>query len=70
MAPSMGIWKITRYLAAVILLGMAGIAAYLWRYTSRETEPVLHPINQEYVNYSHIPQKAAGLHLEPFSFTG
>lgn len=66
----MGIWKITRLLAFLILLGIAVGAACLWYYISRETEPVLRPINQEYVNYSHVPQKAAGLYLEPFSFTG
>lgn len=64
------LWKITRLLALVILLGMAGVGVYIWQYIARETDPVLCPINQEYVNYTHIPLQAAGLHLETFSFTG
>lgn len=56
-------------LLAVVLTAM-GFALWLWNRSKELTEPVLQPINQSYVGYSHVPNKALGLKLETFQFKG
>lgn len=64
----------TRYTFRILLLLLlAGAASYGVRtyfYINDLAQPVLTPINQAYTGYANLPKKAAGLHLDPFTFTG
>lgn len=56
-------------LIAAVPAAIAG-GVWVWNLTCGLTAPVLIPINQSYVGFSHIPNKAPGLKLEPFEFKG
>ncbi len=59
-----------RFVFIAVFVTAIGFALWLWKHTNELTSPVLQPINQSYVGYSHIPNKALGLKLETFEFQG
>ncbi len=56
-------------LIAVVVTAIC-FSLWLWKHTRELTAPVLQPINQSYVGFSHVPNKAMGLKLETFEFKG
>lgn len=66
----MSIRKISLCLLLLFLLGLAAGGVYLWSYITREAEPVLQPLSQEFDNTSQVPDKARGLKLTPLEVTG
>ena len=62
--------KILRCLLLVPLLGALAGGVYMYFYVNELAQPVLTPVNQSYAGYSHVPRKAMGLRLEPFTFVG
>ncbi|MGN0868750.1 MAG: hypothetical protein ACI4O9_04400 [Akkermansia sp.] len=56
------------FLALPLAAAGAGIA--LWNEVDDLTQPILVPTNASYRGSSVLPKKAAGLRLEPFTFTG
>ena len=59
-----------RLLLVACILSAIGFAFWLWDHTEELTAPVLQPINQSYVGYSNVPNKAMGLKLDTFEFKG
>ena len=55
---------------AAVLLGLAGGGVYLWFKVDDWVQPVLYPINQDYVGYSTVPEKVPGLRLTPLECKG
>lgn len=59
-----------RFILFAVVLTAIGFAMWLWNHTKDLTAPVLQPINQSYVGYSHVPNKVLGMKLETFEFKG
>lgn len=60
-----------RNLMLLLLLAAAGYGGVsLWNYAEELAQPILVPTNPSYRGFSTLPKKAAGLKLEPFTFTG
>lgn len=59
-----------RILLIAVFLTAIGVALWLWKQTLQLTAPVLQPVNQSYVGYSHVPKKSLGLRLDTFEFQG
>ncbi len=66
----MGLSRFSRFLLLTGLLGTGAGALWLWNYVDDLTHPILVPVNPSYEGFTQLPQKAAGLQLEPFSFKG
>ncbi len=62
--------RLPRFLFCSALLGAGALGVWLWNYVDDMTAPLLVPVNPSYSGVANVPQKAPGLHLEPFSFTG
>lgn len=54
----------------LLLLLAGGGCVRLWFYIEEELQPILVPVNQAYSDYSNLPKKVLGLHLNPFVFKG
>ncbi len=66
----MSLPRLSRFLLLTGLLGAGAGAVWLWNYVDDLTNPILVPVNPSYEGVSPLPQRAPGLVLDPFSFTG
>ena len=53
-----------------MLLGAAGVAAWLWWHVDSQARRILLPGNPLYSGYNDLPDKAQGVVLQPFTVTG
>ncbi len=66
----MRFFRLSRFLFFSALLGAGVGGVWLWNYVDDMTAPLLVPVNPSYAGVASVPNKAPGLHLEPFAFTG
>ncbi len=66
----MSFFRFSRLLSLSALLGAVVGGVWLWNYVDDMTVPLLVPVNPSYAGVAHVPEKAPGLHLEPFLFKG
>lgn len=59
-----------RILLLIVLMGIIGGGAWLWKYVCDLSDPVLRPVNKSYAAYSTVPEKPKGVKLTPFAFRG